>query len=309
MPRPIVVPLDGTPRAEHALVPVIPLARALSCDVHLLHVRAQYDADTADVVDAYLEALAEHIADEVGAGRIVTAQQNGPVAKSIVRYAARVGAALIAMGTRHQDGLHRSVVASVADRVARRAGVPVLLSGPETTPVRRGEDWRCRRILVPLDGSERAQQIVAPVAALAAAFRARITLLRVIPVVSLDVGYPPVPLGAPLEAVTLQREAMAELEQVAAALRARGLTADTRVVRTIVPVATAIANEAVDTRADLIAIATRGHGMAKRFTFGSIAHELVKGGELPLLIRSPREAAEPRNRETNSIVEVPHAST
>ena len=41
MPKPIVVPLDGSPRAEHALVPVVALARVINCDVHLLHVRAE----------------------------------------------------------------------------------------------------------------------------------------------------------------------------------------------------------------------------------------------------------------------------
>jgi nucleotide-binding universal stress UspA family protein len=309
MSKPIVVPLDGSPRAEHALVPVVALARVVNCDIHLVYVRADDSAGTTDVVDAYLQALAYRIEDEYGGGRIIRAQLSGPIAKSIVRYARRVGAALIVMGTRHQDGLHQSVVASVADRVARRAGMPVLLTGLETTPVRRGEVWNCRRILVPLDGSERARQIVAPVAALAAALRARVTLLRVIPVVALDVGYPPVPLGAPLEAMAVQQDAMAELELLARGLRARGVSADTRVVQTIAPVTSAIANEAIDTHADLIAIATRGHGMARRFAYGSVAHELVKRGDLPLLILSPQDAGDTRSmREHPTAAEVSHAT-
>jgi nucleotide-binding universal stress UspA family protein len=309
MRKPIVVPLDGSPRAEHALVPVVALARLINCDVHLLHVRAEAAAGMTDVLDAYLQAIAYRIEDEYGGGRVITAQRVGPVAKSIVQYARQVNAALIVMGTRHQDGLQQSVVASVADRVARRAGMPVMLTGLETTPVQRGEQWTCRRILVPLDGSERAQQIVAPVTALAAAFRARITLLRVIPVVALDIGYPSVPLGAPLEAIAMQQDAMAQLERIAQRLRAQGVNADTRVVRTVAPVAQAITNEAIDTHADLIAIATRGHGMARRFAYGSVAHELVKRGDFPLLILSPREAGEHSSvREHAAAVEVPHAT-
>lgn len=309
MPKPIVVPLDGSPRAEHALVPVVALARVINCDVHLLHVRAEAAAAVTDGVDAYLQAIGYRVGDEYGGGRIITAQRVGPVAKSIVQYARQVNAALIVMGTRHQDGLHQSVVASVAAGVARRAGMPVLLTGLETTPVQRGEQWTCRRILVPLDGSERAQQIVAPVTALAAVFRARVTLLRVIPVVALDIGYPPVPLGAPLEAIAVQQEAMAQVEGVAQRLRAQGVSTDTRVVRTVAPVAEAITNEAIDTHADLIAIATRGHGMARRFAYGSVAHELVKRGDFPLLILSPREAEEQSSEQAHvATAELPPAT-
>ena len=309
MRKPIVVPLDGSPRAEHALVPVVALARVINCDVHLLHVRAEAAAGMTEVVDGYLQAVAHRLEDEYGGGRIITAQRGGPVAKSIVQYARKVNAALIVMATRHQDGMQQSVLASVAARVARRAAMPVLLTGLETTPVQRGEQWTCRRILVPLDGSERAQQIVAPVTALAAAFRARITLLRVIPVVALDIGYPSVPLAAPLETIAMQQEAMAQVEAVAQRLRAQGVSADTRVVRTVAPVAEAITNEAIDTHADLVAIATRGHGMARRLAYGSVAHELVKRGDFPLLILSPREAGEQSSEQEHAAAaELPPAT-
>ena len=283
MSRPIVVPLDGSALAEHALVPAIVFARKLRSDIHLIRVQGGDDWEPD-----YLPGIASRIDEEFG-GNVVQIHARGGVSDAIIDYAREVDAVMIVMGTRYHDGLQHSVLSSVAQRVARRAGVPVLLTGSETTPVRRQSDWAIRRVLVPLDGSDRARQIIEPVARMAAATGARMTLLRVIPLVPVEVGYPPVPLGAPLEPVAHQRDALLELEEVAQPLRQRGISVDTRVVQTVLSTAHAIINEMVDTRADMIAMVTRGHGLTRRLAFGSVAHELVRKAQCPMLVLSPSE--------------------
>jgi len=55
---------------------------------------------------------------------------NDDPADGILRYAAEHDATLIAMATRSRGGLERLLLGSVADRVLRQAGIPLLLWNP-----------------------------------------------------------------------------------------------------------------------------------------------------------------------------------
>ncbi len=304
----LVVPLDGSPLAEHALVPAVSIARRLGADVHLIYVRepgestllppflplmyAAVDvaapADSVPADSAYLQAISERIRSETGGGQIVTTHPEGSAPNTIIDYARDVRAALIVMATRRHDGTHRKVISSVADKVARRAGIPVLMVGPETAPVRRAAAWDCERILIPLDGSTIAREIVVPAAALATQFGARVTLLTILSTEPHATGWLAMPTGATIE--DAEQEAVTQMDNAARALRRLGLNVDTRIIRTDRPTAEAIISEAMDTSTDVIAIATRGHGFAKRFAFGSVAQQLVDHALVPTLVLSPSEA-------------------
>ncbi len=310
MQKPIVVPLDGSPLAEHALIPAVALAKKLGARLHLLRVqevespsfpyllplafsgtRAERTPDVVSAGQAYLNAVAPRLQDEL-AGCIDVIEVEGNPAKTIVDYARRVGAISIVMATRRHDGLQRTILSSVTDDVVRRAGVPVLVVGPETTPMQRSEEWNCERLLIPIDGSRLSRKIIYPATQIALGTGARITFLRVLPVTRVLPGYPAAPFGGAYEQTFSPREAAAGLEELAQVLRSSGVSVDTRVVQTALNTADAIMNEALDANADMIALATRGHGIAKRFAFGSVAHELVKRSELPLLLLSPLEKHE-----------------
>ena len=56
-------------------------------------------------------------------------------ADGILRYAAEHDATLIAMATRSRGGLERLLLGSVADRVLRQAGIPLLLWNPGQLPI------------------------------------------------------------------------------------------------------------------------------------------------------------------------------
>jgi nucleotide-binding universal stress UspA family protein len=301
----IVVPLDGSPLAEHALVPAVSIAARLGADVHLIHVRERGEstllppvlplmyaavdvsapADAVVFDSAYLQTISERIRPNIGPGTIVTTHPEGSAPKTIIDYAHDVSAAMIVIATRRHDGSHRKVISSVADKVARRAGIPVLMVGPETTPVRRAAAWDCERILIPLDGSAIAGEIVVPAAALASRFSAHITLLTILSTEPHATGWLAMPTGATIEEA--EQEAIVQLDSAARALRRLGLNVDTRIVRADQPAAEAIINEATATNTDVIAIATRGHGFAKRFAFGSVAQELVNHAVVPTLVLSP----------------------
>jgi nucleotide-binding universal stress UspA family protein len=59
---------------------------------------------------------------------------NDDPADAILRHAAEHDIDLIAMATRSRGGLERLLLGSVADRVVRQAGIPVLLWNPGPPP-------------------------------------------------------------------------------------------------------------------------------------------------------------------------------
>jgi nucleotide-binding universal stress UspA family protein len=139
--RHILVPLDGSEMAEQVLPVVSPIARVLEAEMTLLqvvttHVLGSFSSEwypplqsTFDMVEqqakAYLKRMAGCL-DEQGI-ETSTAVWAGSVAESIVKYADTGQIDLIAMCTHGRTGLARWALGSVADRVLRAAGIPILL--------------------------------------------------------------------------------------------------------------------------------------------------------------------------------------
>jgi len=142
---------------------------------------------------------------------------------------------------------------------------------------------------VPLDGSARAEKVLGPAVALGALWDAEYVLARVVapvPITGLDLaGYAPGGLDL-AEMDRRKQEARDYLEGVAAKLRERSLQ-----VRTAVPVhrhaAVGIHETAEAEGADLIALATRGHGGLKRLLLGSVADKVIRGADVPVFVFRP----------------------
>ena len=148
MYKKILVPLDGSETSEAVLPHVAALAECTGARVVLLRVITQpmyetvfgdtvlnhttplpEDTGTRSHAEGYLQRIAfdyfdnrDQIAYEVCAG---------PVAETILDYAAGIEADVIAMSTHGRSGLARMVIGSVADEVVRRSHLPVLLVHPE----------------------------------------------------------------------------------------------------------------------------------------------------------------------------------
>jgi nucleotide-binding universal stress UspA family protein len=142
-------------------------------------------------------------------------------------------------------------------------------------------------ILVPLDGSPLAEQILPHVRALAeVGDRPRITLLRAVPR-----EYPDIVEGETTNAVVnpmegLLADARAYLEQIARPLRAEGL--DVRVEVVVRQPAEAIVELAARERVDLVAMATHGRGGVGRWVFGSVTQKIMHLTPAPMLVVRPQ---------------------
>jgi nucleotide-binding universal stress UspA family protein len=286
----ILVPLDGSALADRALPYAIPLVRASHARLSLVRAALAHTLPGADPSEAQvtvvqraereLEATAESLrADGL---TVETHVYYDEAARAIVDAAQRQAADLVVMSTHGRGGLGRWVYGSVADRVLRRMAVPVLLVPALAEPPRTTDGPL--RILVPLDGSPLAEEVLGQVRALAVTRGAELLLLRVVE--------PPVPLEVDGEGYVslVQRDAdLAEaqryLESVAGRLRAGGVVATARaLVEEAVPT---IVATAADYRADLIAMATHGRSGLARVVLGSVAAGVLHRANTPLLLVRP----------------------
>lgn len=138
-------------------------------------------------------------------------------------------------------------------------------------------------ILVPLDGSKRAEAILRHVEELALRYHARVILLRVldpVPVRPTPVGVPPA--VDPSDVERQRKTVVSYLAAQTGVFREKGIEAQARVVHG--PVVEAIIDAAEREGADLIALASHGRtGLANVF-YGSVATGVLHRIDRPLLL-------------------------
>ena len=148
-------------------------------------------------------------------------------------------------------------------------------------------------ILVCLDGSTTAEEILPYAADEARAHRSRVVLLRVVslPEITIPISIPGEP-GVPMATEgalrrTREEEGRAEayLEHIAGPLREQGLEVECVVLPGIA--GEAIIGYAEGSGLGMIAIATHGHGGIRRLVLGSTADYVLHNAALPILIIRP----------------------
>lgn len=308
--RPILLPLDGSALGEHALPTALAIARASGAKVHVVHVfaplatyvhvpglfdyRASVDAAFRADGRAYLHGVAARVAAAVNVDvvfdflEVEAASPFGEtdsVVERLLEVVAGRGIGLIVMTTHGRGGLSRAWLGSVADRIIRSATAPVLLVHPRARPHATAAQL-FKHVLVPLDGSELAAQIVPHAVALGALEEARITLLRVV-IPQLAIAKPaPVARIDVKDLARKRAEAEDYLATTAEPLRLQGLAMETAIIADQRP-ARAILNQTKQHAADLIAMATHGHGGVKRIMLGSVADKVVRGASTAVLLHRP----------------------
>ena len=138
-------------------------------------------------------------------------------------------------------------------------------------------------ILVPLDGSHRAETILPHVEELALCTKAKVVLLRVIDPADSLAGLESLPLDTSQQLIKEQNEtAKAYLTAKQGELTQQGLTVQFRM--RFGPVVQSIIEVAQEENADLIAIASHGRTGLARIFYGSVAAGLLQRADRPLLL-------------------------
>jgi len=295
MYRSLMVPLDGSPFAEHALPFAASIARRAGATLHIVQahvpVASPYsgselaadinlDATIREQEAAYLDGVVKRLTESVPIP-VSRALVDGLVADALHEQALTTAADLVVIATHGRGPFSRFWLGSVADALVRRLPMPVQLVRPREEAPDLGAEVPVRRILIPLDGSDLAEQILRPATELGSLTQAEYTLLRVVePFLP-----PPHQLPGPLFD-QLAREAQTYLDGVAGSLREQSLRVETRVVINRFAAA-AILEEARVHDSDLIALGTHGRGGLARVLLGSVADKVVRGATTPVLVHRP----------------------
>ena len=314
----IMVPLDGTARAERALPVAARIARASHGTIVLLQV-VGIPAESGTYLYGPYIAQAPVLAEEAleaeqakARGYLAIVQQSEALAGIPIETQVVIGAAsttiegladeqeidLIVMCSHGDTGFKRWVLGSVAQRVARHSHIPVLVlhqhgTKPDTPFPDRLRPLRSIVAMVALDGSSFSEAAIEPTAELVAALStpAQGTLL-------LTQAAPAPATGA------LSSERDRALDQVqtylnGVAQKYAGLAEKYNVaLTTSVVVGKDTANaiiraaeegEEADGKrlaggCDLIALTTHGRSGLQRMAQGSITEQILGATKLPLLI-------------------------
>src|SRR5258708_36272244 len=187
----ILVPLDGSARAEQAIPVAARIAQAFGGSITLLRVvthpidtvaylmqppeatEKALSASHARAID-YLTRLAN--SDEL-AGVATAMEVTGSIPTQTILSAARLQQVDAIIMCSHGDaGCRRWALGSVAQKVARHSPVPVLIlpEGTDLTPNLPPEGTRPVQVLVGLDGSSLAEAALVPAVPLSVALSAPI---------------------------------------------------------------------------------------------------------------------------------------
>ena len=306
----IMVPLDGSTWADAAIPVAVDLARRSGATLELVHVHAPLlhpsealtffprgDDEEPSVRRAQLEAIAARVRETSGL-TVVATFLTGPVVATLEAHVDARGPDLIVMTTHGLGGPSRFLLGSVADVLLRHTGVPVLLvRRVASAPDRADDDDRplFQRVLIPLDGSERAEAVIVHAIALGDPDATEFVLVSVVvPLLVTGDRWADARPSIAREPVDVfvrhERETSAYLEQIAAELRRCGMTVTTRVV-VHAQAARALLDVAVECHADVVAIATHGRPPLSRWVIGSVADRIVRGTDVPVLVFRATPAA------------------
>jgi nucleotide-binding universal stress UspA family protein len=292
----ILVTLDGSEQSEAVVPYAVALAQGLKASIVLLHVvdsaveALMWDEGaTIPDLDAIQRKYEEFARSYLGGWvtrlealgvPVATVSEAGRAATVILQFAEANQPDLIALSTHGRSGLTRMVLGSVAWRIINGTESPVLVMHPREEPnelVATLTD-----ILVPLDSSPLAEEVLPLAGTLAQALNLKMHLVMVVPsALELAVGtdlvvYP----GHVLDAArTVARE---YLQGVASKLESQGREVIWEVLAgdpgsAIVDYSTAMTN-------NLVIMSTHGRSGFRRWALGSVTDRVIRTSHDPVIV-------------------------
>ena len=290
----ILVPLDGSKLAECVLPHAVAIARSFGATVSILNVIEPADDDgegaAVDPLDwemrkaeawAYLEGVRKQLPETDLETDLFLLE--GRAAQSIVAFAQDEAVDLIVLSSHGHSGLSRWNVSSVAQKVIMDAPASLLIVRAYQPQADASLDRTYRRILAPLDGSQRAECVLSSLSTLVDCYDADLLLAHV-------VRSPEMPRNMPLT------EEEADLFERVTALNRQAARDYLTQVQSRLPSAsqvrlldhseapTALHELVEEEDIDLVVLGAHGYSGSSKWPYGSVATSLITYGARPLLI-------------------------
>jgi len=302
----IVVPYDGSPHSARAIQVAAALAKRTGArvDLVIVHDPSAYipfvPGEVAipvydqELVQLHRDRDAAVLADAVAGLRAegVTAEGvvlDGTVVEALEEYVARQGTDLVVMTTHGRSGFERLRLGSVASSFLTRSTAPVLLvRGSGSEPQGDEPALPSGHLLCALDGSAFAETVLPHAQRFAEATGMTMHLVAItVPHAVSMAPFGTETLLADESALNAEEHGREDYLHRIAAQCAPGTT-----VRAITDMSAArgILDAAAEGTCGAIAMATHGRGGLKRLVLGSVADEVIRHAETPVLVFRPTQS-------------------
>lgn len=312
MIRRILVPLDGSVLAESAIPHAMSLARAFRSEVVLLRVVGGGPATGLGAVDsldwrfqkAEAESYLQEVASRFGAAGIAATRvvEAGKASEQILEVARRREADLVVVSTHGEGGCTDFHLSGTAAKVISSAGCSVLVVPSAEVPRGGGGRAGYRRIVVPMDCSQRSDWAATLAAFLARATAAELVLVHVVPAPEV-VGPRDSEAGRLAERLrdANRAAARAHLEALTSRLGNPGLALRYRIDENT-HVEQRVHQVAVEEGASLVVLAAHGCSPGTGWPYGNVPSTLIAHGSTPVLVFQDLPLVEAgRTREVGAI--------
>ena len=319
--RRLLVLLDGSPLAERALRHAAAVARVFGAEILLLRVVAgerrsgRHAVDSAEwrlrrkEAEAYLNALAARLTEQ---GFNVSVQvAEGNVEEEVLDACSRPELDLLVLSAHGWGGPSEFSLGGTAAKIVTRAGLSILLvrEALEERLEPDSQEMRYTRVVVPFDGSQRAEWGLSLATSLAQPHGSELVVAHVVPHPQLPGRMPCSPelTRAAQKLVAAHRKAAEQvLAEVLAKLESQGVAART-VVLDSPHVTRTLDDLAVRERADLVVMSAHGASGGSDWPYGSVCSHFLAHGTTPILVfqDQPRHEAGEARAESEAATRAP----
>ena len=290
----ILVPLDGSSLAECVLPHAMAVARACGAQVTLLRVlerpQAAGPTRSVDPLDwhirkaearAYLDGLSARL-QEAGL-RTESTLLEGQAAERIVEFVRGHDVNLIVLSSHGRSGLSDWNVSSIVQKIILRAYVPVMIVRAYQPVAGDLTGLRYRHMLIPLDGSQRAECALPLATTLSRSHGSELLLVHVVSRPEMVCRAPPTQEDTELVNRLTERNRL-EATRCLENLRSRlPLDVQTRVLVSDNTAAT-LHRLVEQENVDLVVLSAHGCSGRTEWPYGSLVVNFIAYGTTPLLI-------------------------
>ncbi len=298
--NPILVPLDGSQLAECVLPHAAAFASSFDAEITLLRLLEKNQIGVSiqlfDLLNwqikktkatLYLEETKKRFIESNIRGRVIIME--GLVAEGIPEYAQSQGMKLIIMSSHGGHGLTQWGISSNTQKTILSAPTSVLIVRAHPQNINDGELSEAplyQHILVPLDGSKRAEHVLPIVIQLARVQKPIIHLVHVVQPPEMARQMPPIQEDIDLANHIVMRnreEASQYLEQVKSRLFLQDIDVQTYLI-TSDHAAESLHCVVEQKKIDLVILSAHGYSGKHQWPYGSVTNNFILYGKVSLLI-------------------------
>jgi nucleotide-binding universal stress UspA family protein len=301
----ILLPMDRSSLAECVLPHTVAVARAFESQVTLAHVmdppdranwRRAVDPLNWQIKKAEAESYLGDLTLRLQKAGLRTEKYilEGPAAERIVEFSRKNNVPLIMLSSHGQSGLSGWNVSSVVQKIILRAHTSVMIVRAYQQASTDVTGLRYRRLLLPLDGSQRAECVLPMASTLARSHEAHILLAHVVRRPEMPRRTPPTDDDVELANRIVERN-RAEATQYLDQLRSRVDGEAQAHVLVSDHVAVSLHEFVDQEKIDLVLLTAHGYSGQTRWPYGSVVSSFITYGTTSLLIVQdlPQDRIEP----------------